>query len=59
MAEIALSVFSRQVLRGRIGDEQILRRHIGIIEAGATIEWRFRSQNACTKLNHICPETKL
>ena len=64
MAEIELSVFSKQALRGRIGDEQTLRRHIGALErerneAGATIDWRFSSQDARVKLNRIYPEPKI
>jgi len=64
MAEIELSVFSKQALRGRIGDEQTLRRHIGALErerneAGATIDWRFKSRDARVKLNRIYPEPKL
>ena len=64
MAEIELSVFSKQCLRGRIGDEQTLRRHIEALErerneAGVTIDWRFSSQDARVKLNRIYPEPKL
>ena len=64
MAEIELSVFSRRCLRGRIGDEETLRHHIGVLEterneAGSTIDWLFRSQDARVKLNRIYPEPKL
>ena len=43
MAEIELSVFSKQCLKGRIGDEQMLRRQIGVLErernsVGASID---------------------
>ena len=64
MDEIELGVFSKQALRGRIGDEQTLRRHIGALEkerneAGVTIDWRFSSQDARVKLNRIHPNPKL
>ena len=60
MAEIELSVFSRQCLKGRIGDEATLRRHIDALEhernkACATIDWRFTTQDARAKLQHIYP----
>ena len=63
MAEIELSVFGRQCLRRRIGDEQTLRREIAALErernaTRATIDWRFTTQDARTKLRHIYP-TKL
>ena len=63
MAEIELSVFGKQCLRGRIGDEETLRRHVGALEkerneAGATIDWLFRSQDARVKLNRIYPKPK-
>ena len=64
MAEIELSVFSKQCLRGRFGDEETLRRQIAALEverneAGATIDWRFNSQDARVKLNRIYPRPKL
>ena len=64
MAEIQLSVFSKQCLRRRIGDEDTLRRQIQTLEherneAGATINWLFRSQDARVKLNRIYPKPKL
>ena len=64
MAEIELSVFSKQALSGRIGDETTLRHQIGALEtkrneAGATIDWLFRSQDARVKLNRIYPEPKM
>ena len=64
MAEIELSVFSKQCLRGRIGDEQTLRLHIAALErkrnsVGATIDWRFSSQDARVRLNRVYPEPKL
>ena len=64
MAEIELSVFSKQCLRGRNGDEQTLRLQIAALErkrnsVGATIDWRFSSQDARVRLNHLYPEPKL
>ena len=60
MAEIELSVFSRRCLNGRIGDEAMLRRQIDALEAErnracATIDWRFTTQDARVKLQHIYP----
>ena len=60
MAEIELSVFSKQALRGRIGDEQTLRTQISALERErnedrATIDWRFTTQDARAKLRHIYP----
>ncbi len=64
MAEIELSVFSKQCLRRRIDDEETLRHQIGALErarnqTGATIDWLFRSQDARVKLNRIYPKPKL
>ena len=64
MAEIELSVFSKQALRGRIGDEETLRRQIAALqvernEAGATIGRLFRSEDARVKLNRIYPDPQL
>ena len=61
MAEIELSVFSRQCLNRRIGDEVLLRQEVAALErerndAGAVIDWRFSTQDArSTKLLHIYP----
>ena len=60
MAEVELSVFGRQCLKGRIGDEQTLRTQISALErerndARATIDWRFTTQDARAKLRHIYP----
>ena len=46
MAEIELSVFSRQCLNRRVGDEVLLRQEVAALErerndAGAVIDWRF------------------
>ena len=60
MAEIELSVLSRQCLNRRMGDEATLRRQVTALEhernqAGAVIDWRFSTHDARTKLQHIYP----
>jgi hypothetical protein len=60
MAEIELSVFSRQCLSRRIGDEQTLKREIKKLEeernaASAKIEWRFTTEDARRKLQRLYP----
>ena len=60
MAEIELSVFSRQCLNRRTGDEVLLRQEAAALErerndAGAVIHWRFSTQDARSKLQHIYP----
>ena len=60
MAEIELSVFSRQCLNRRVGDEVLLRHGIAALErernqAAAIIDWRFSTQDARSKLKHIYP----
>lgn len=60
MAEIEFSVFSRQCLDRRIGDEAMLKREIKALEderngAHATIEWRFTCRDAREKLHRIYP----
>jgi hypothetical protein len=60
MAEIELSVISRQCLDRRIGDERTLKREIKAIEekrnkASATIEWQFTTQTARVKLHRLYP----
>ena len=60
MAEIELSVFSNQCLNRRISDEVILKRGVSALErkrneAVAVIDWRFSTQDARTKLQHIYP----
>ena len=62
MAEIELSVFSRQCLDRRIGDEQTLKREIKQLEearniACAKIEWRFTTEDARRKLHRLYPST--
>ena len=58
MAEIEFSVFSRQCLDRRIGDEQELKREIAALEhernrVAAAIVWRFSTINVRVKLQHI------
>ena len=60
MAEIELSVFSNQCLNRRISDEVVLKREVSALEherneAAAVIDWRFSTQDARTKLQHIYP----
>ena len=60
MAEIELSVLSRQCLNRRIGDEALLRREVAALErerndAGAIIDWRFSTRDARSKLKHVYP----
>ena len=60
MAEIELSVFSNQCLNRRISNEVILKREVSALErkrneAVAVIDWRFSTQDARTKLQHIYP----
>ena len=60
MAGIELSIFSKQCLRRRTGDEQTLRREIGSLErerndSKAVIDWRFTTEDARAKLRRIYP----
>ena len=60
MAEIEFSVFGKQCLARRIGDEETLKREIGALEtqrnqAKATIHWRFSTLDARDKLLNIYP----
>jgi hypothetical protein len=62
IAEIELSVFSRQCLDRRIGDEAMLNSEVKTLEeernaACAKIEWRFTSENARGKLHRLYPST--
>jgi len=62
IAEIELSVFSRQCLARRIGDEETLKREIKQLEsernaACAKIEWRFTTEDARRKLQRLYPST--
>jgi DDE superfamily endonuclease len=62
IAEIELSVFSRQCLDRRIGDEETLKSEIKKLEEArnatqAKIEWRFTSADARQKLHRLYPST--
>lgn len=62
MAEIELSVLSRQCLDRRIEDEAMLKREIQKLEsernaASAKIEWRFTTEDARRKLHRLYPST--
>ena len=62
LAGIKLSVFSRQCLDRRIGDEETLKRETRKLEdernaARAKIEWRFTSEDARRKLHRLYPST--
>ena len=60
MAEIEFSVLTRACLRGRNADEAALTRTISAYQAQrnaakATINWRFNTQDARTKLHRLYP----
>ena len=60
MAEIEFSVLTRDCLQGRHGDEPALTVAIASYEvrrnaAHATIDWRFSTQDARTKLHRLYP----
>ena len=60
MAEIEFSVLTRDCLRGRHGDDATLARAIDAYEARrniakATIDWRFSTQDARSKLHRLYP----
>lgn len=60
MAEIELSVFSRQAWGKHIPDEETLKRNIEIVEnernsKNATVNWSFTSQDARVKLHCLYP----
>ncbi len=60
MAEIELSVCSRGCLNRRISAEPELRREVAALEhernaAKSVIDWRFTTQDARRKLQHIYP----
>jgi hypothetical protein len=62
IAEIELSVFSRQCLDRRIGDEETLKDETKkLVEernaACAKIEWRFTTEDARRKLQRLYPST--
>ena len=60
MAEIEFSVLSRSCLKQRLPDEEALRREVHALvkepnAAQATIQWRFNTQDARTKLHRLYP----
>ena len=60
MAEIEFSVISRSCLRQRLPDEDVLCREVKALEqernqVQARINWRFRIQDARTKLHRLYP----
>jgi hypothetical protein len=62
IAEIELSVFSRQCLDRRIPDEETLKSEIKKLEEErngvcAKIEWRFTTEDARRKLHRLYPST--
>ena len=62
MAEIELSVLSRQCWDRRLPDEETLKREIKAYEgrgneAKATIDWQFTSSDARVKLHRLYPST--
>ena len=64
MAEIELSVFSRGCLNRRISDEPELRREVAALErernaAKSAINWRFTTQDARRKLQHIIRQDQI
>jgi transposase len=61
MAEIELSVLSRQCLEQRIPDRETLTGEVGVWEeernaVESSIDWRFTSDEARIKLKHLYPE---
>ena len=64
MAEIELSVLSRQCLDRRIPDQETLIAEVAAWEAarnesGATVHWRFTTADARIKLKHLYPSIEL
>lgn len=60
MAEIEFSVFGRGILHRRIPSKDILEREVQALEhernaASATINWRFSTTDARTKLHRLYP----
>lgn len=63
MAEIELSVLSRQCLDRRIADQDVLKRETAAWQerrnnAHATVEWRFTTADARIKLKKLYPTIK-
>jgi hypothetical protein len=63
IAEIELSVLSRQCLDRRLDDPAVVREEVGAWEArrnarGAPVDWRFTTADARLKLAHLYPSIK-
>lgn len=63
MAEIELSVLTRQCLDERIGEEETLRDKIQVWEIArnesqATVDWQFKTEDARIKLKKLYPSTQ-
>ena len=61
VAEIELSVLSRQCLNRRIGDEQTLQRQLRVWNAtrnrqASKVTWQFTTTDARIKLRHLYPQ---
>ena len=62
MAEIEFSVLARACLKKRNPDEDALQRNVSTCEAErhearTTINWRFTTQDARTKMRRLYPDT--
>ena len=60
MAEIEFSVLSRRCLKQRLSGEEALQREVDALvaernAARATINWRFNTRDARTKLHRLYP----
>ena len=60
MAEIELSILSRQCLDRRIPDQETLRKEVKAWEdqrnnSNSTMEWRFKTEDARIKLKRLYP----
>ena len=60
MAEIEFSVLSRSCLKQRLPDDEALQGEVQALvrernAAGATIHWRFNTQDARSKLHRLYP----
>jgi len=61
MAEIEFSILSRQCLNRRILDRDILQHEVSAWTAqrntlGASVDWRFTTNDARTKLKRLYPK---
>ena len=63
MVEVEISVLVRQCLKRRLADIQTLAREAKAWErnrnrVGASVDWRFRTEDARTKLRSLYPSTE-